>query len=42
MIGAAGRFGNTLKVRPPLSLSEEEADIFVDRLADTLSGIPAS
>jgi len=42
MIGAAGRFGNTLKVRPPLSLSEEEADIFVDRLADTLTGIPAS
>ncbi len=40
MIGAAGRFGNTLKVRPPLSLSEEEADIFVDRLADTLSAIP--
>ena len=37
LIGAAGRFGNTLKVRPPLSLSEEEADIFVDRLAETLS-----
>src|SRR5690606_27754862 len=36
LIGAAGRFGNTLKVRPPLSLTEEEADIFVDRLADTL------
>lgn len=37
LIGAAGRYGNTLKVRPPLSLSEEEADIFVDRLAETLS-----
>lgn len=37
LIGAAGRFGNTLKVRPPLSLSEEEADIFVDQLTDTLS-----
>lgn len=37
LIGAAGRFGNTLKVRPPLSLSEEEADIFVDRLSETLS-----
>lgn len=36
LIGAAGRFGNTLKVRPPLSLTEEEADIFVDRLADAL------
>lgn len=40
LIGAAGRFGNTLKVRPPLSLSEEEADIFVDRLAETLSARP--
>ena len=37
LIGAAGRFGNTLKVRPPLSLTEEEADIFVDRLSETLS-----
>ncbi|MBL8847960.1 MAG: aspartate aminotransferase family protein [Hyphomicrobium zavarzinii] len=42
LIGAAGKFGNTLKVRPPLSLSEEEADIFVDRLADTLSALPAA
>lgn len=39
LIGAAGRYGNTLKVRPPLSLSEEEADIFVDRLADTLAAL---
>lgn len=39
LIGAAGRFGNTLKVRPPLSLTQEEADIFVDKLADTLSSI---
>lgn len=37
LIGAAGRFGNTLKIRPPLSLSEDEAQIFVDRLAETLS-----
>ncbi|MDQ8697710.1 aspartate aminotransferase family protein [Hyphomicrobium sp. LHD-15] len=37
LIGAAGRFGNTLKVRPPLSLSQDEADIFVDRLADALA-----
>lgn len=42
LIGAAGRYGNTLKVRPPLSLSEEEADIFVDRLADTLSELKLS
>jgi 4-aminobutyrate aminotransferase-like enzyme len=37
LIGAAGRFGNTLKVRPPLSLSQQEADIFLDSIADTLS-----
>ncbi len=37
LIGAAGRFGHTLKVRPPLSLSEAEADIFIDRLAETLT-----
>jgi 4-aminobutyrate aminotransferase-like enzyme len=42
LIGAAGRYGNTLKVRPPLSLSEEEADIFVDRLADTLADLKLS
>jgi 4-aminobutyrate aminotransferase-like enzyme len=42
LIGAAGRYGNTLKVRPPLSLSEEEADIFVDRLAETLTDLKLS
>jgi 4-aminobutyrate aminotransferase-like enzyme len=42
LIGAAGRYGTTLKVRPPLSLSEEEADIFVDRLADTLADLKLS
>jgi 4-aminobutyrate aminotransferase-like enzyme len=40
LIGAAGRFGNTLKVRPPLSLSQDEADIFVDKLADALAASP--
>ncbi|MFT3731915.1 MAG: aminotransferase class III-fold pyridoxal phosphate-dependent enzyme [Hyphomicrobium sp.] len=30
LIGAAGRFASTLKLRPPLSLTRQEADIFVD------------
>ncbi len=37
LIGAAGRFGNVLKMRPPLSLSADEADMFVDRLTDVLA-----
>lgn len=32
LIGAAGRYGHTLKVRPPLCLTVDEADIFVDAL----------
>ena len=36
LIGAAGRFGHTLKVRPPLCLSIDEADLFVDALARVL------
>ncbi|MEM8570737.1 MAG: aspartate aminotransferase family protein [Pseudomonadota bacterium] len=47
LIGAAGRYGNTLKVRPPLCLTRAEADFFLDAFAATLShlnetGIPAS
>ena len=37
LIGAAGRFGNVLKLRPPLCLSLEQADQFVDVLAETLA-----
>ncbi|MEM1276500.1 MAG: aspartate aminotransferase family protein [Pseudomonadota bacterium] len=37
LIGAAGKFGHTLKIRPPLCLSKEEADIFVDALHETLA-----
>lgn len=37
LIGATGRFGNTLKVRPPLCLTIEEADFFVDALGAELS-----
>ncbi|MEM9764790.1 MAG: aspartate aminotransferase family protein [Pseudomonadota bacterium] len=36
LIGAAGRYGHTLKVRPPLCLSNAEADFFVDAIADAL------
>ena len=33
LIGAAGRHGNVLKVRPPLCLSLEEADLFADAVS---------
>ncbi|MEL6217612.1 MAG: aspartate aminotransferase family protein [Pseudomonadota bacterium] len=36
LIGAAGRFGHTLKVRPPLCLTTTEADFFADAMAETL------
>ncbi|MFC0269817.1 aspartate aminotransferase family protein [Kushneria aurantia] len=39
LIGAAGRFGNTLKIRPPLCLDEQEADFFVEALSDTLASL---
>lgn len=39
LIGAAGKYGHTLKVRPPLCLSQDEADRFVDALADTLAHV---
>ncbi|WP_416186699.1 aspartate aminotransferase family protein [Fulvimarina sp. 2208YS6-2-32] len=32
LIGAAGPYGHTLKIRPPLCLKREEVDIFIDRL----------
>ena len=35
LIGAAGRYGNTLKVRPPLCLGIAEADLFADALAES-------
>lgn len=39
LIGAAGRFGHTLKLRPPLCLSREEADFFADALIDGLASV---
>jgi 4-aminobutyrate aminotransferase-like enzyme len=41
LIGAAGPYGHTLKIRPPLCLNRTEADIFVDALADTLDATPS-
>jgi len=37
LIGAAGKFGNILKIRPPLCVTQQEADFFVDKLAFVLS-----
>jgi len=42
LIGAAGRFGHTLKVRPPLCLNKAEANFFLDALKSTLQSIPRS
>ncbi|SDE48950.1 aspartate aminotransferase family protein [Rhodospira trueperi] len=42
LIGAAGRYGHTLKIRPPLCLTRDEADFFVDALTDTLAAIPSA
>ena len=42
LIGCAGPFGHTLKVRPPLCLTIDEADIFADTLADLLAHTPNS
>lgn len=36
LIGAAGRYGHTLKVRPPLCLTTGEADFFADAMSDAL------
>ena len=36
LIGAAGRFGATLKVRPPLCLTAGEADQFLRSLTDAI------
>jgi len=41
LIGTAGRAGNTLKIRPPLCLSDDEADVIVttlDAVLQDLSG----
>ncbi len=40
LIGAAGRFGETLKIRPPLSLSDDEAGFFLDAFRAALDDLP--
>jgi 4-aminobutyrate aminotransferase-like enzyme len=39
LIGTAGRHGNVLKIRPPLCLSREHADIFLEGFADSLASL---
>jgi 4-aminobutyrate aminotransferase-like enzyme/Ser/Thr protein kinase RdoA (MazF antagonist) len=36
LIGTTGRYGNVLKIRPPLVISGEEAELLVERLDDVL------
>ncbi len=36
LIGAAGKSGSTLKIRPPLCLARAEADLFLDRLEQSI------
>lgn len=42
LIGAAGRFGETLKIRPPLTLSADEAGFFLDAFRAALGDLPLS
>jgi 4-aminobutyrate aminotransferase-like enzyme len=37
LIGTAGKFGNILKIRPPLPFGREHADIFLDALSASLA-----
>jgi 4-aminobutyrate aminotransferase-like enzyme len=36
LVGAAGKYGNTLKLRPPLCVTTQESDIFLCGLQDAL------
>jgi 4-aminobutyrate aminotransferase-like enzyme len=38
LIGAAGRYANVLKIRPPLCITASEVDIFIAALEDALAG----
>jgi 4-aminobutyrate aminotransferase-like enzyme len=39
LIGTTGRFGNILKIRPPLSVAPDEADLIVSRLDEVLASL---
>lgn len=41
LIGTAGKFGNVLKIRPPLAFRREHADIFLEALAAALTAATA-
>jgi 4-aminobutyrate aminotransferase-like enzyme len=38
LIGTSGRAGNTLKIRPPLSIRRDEAELIVSVLDEVLGG----
>ena len=40
LIGAAGRFGSVLKIRPPLCFSVEHADRLLASLDEVLDEVP--
>ena len=37
LVGTTGRLGNVLKIRPPLVITREEAEVLVDTLDRVLS-----
>lgn len=39
LVGAAGRYGETVKIRPPLCLTEQEAEFFLDAFAGALAAV---
>ena len=39
MVGACGKYGHTLKIRPPLPLSEAQADRFATAFGETLASL---
>lgn len=41
LIGAAGPYGHTLKIRPPLCLNLEEADYFIEAIKTVLGRLPS-
>lgn len=42
LIGAAGPFGSTLKIRPPLCFGKDHADMFITACDEELRAIAAS
>jgi len=36
LVGAAGRYGNTLKIRPPLCFTKDNADMFITACDEVL------